>query len=120
GPEGEYRFVGVPAGQYRVEVEGNSEWTDKSSPAFTVGTRPVDLRPLGLPPAGAAAEEGEAPAEAGASPAEGPAMVEASAGVQDLVWMLMGGVALLPFHTSGARRSAPAARNSETGGHTAL
>src|SRR5262249_37388075 len=73
GPEGEYRFDGVPAGQYRVEVEGCSEWAGKASPAFTVGTRPVTLRPLGLPPVGAAAEEGEAPAEAGTPPARGQA-----------------------------------------------
>src|SRR5262249_8056577 len=73
GPEGEYRFDGVPAEQYRVEVEGCSEWAGKASPAFTVGTRPVTLRPLGLPPVGAAAEGGEAPAEAGTPPARGQA-----------------------------------------------
>ena len=113
GPEGEYRFDGVPAGQYRVEVEGDSEWAGKASPAFTVGTRPVTLSPLGLPPAEAAAEEGEAPAEAGAPPAEGPAAVEASTAVTDLVWMLLGGVTLQAFRSRRARRSAAAARGPE-------
>jgi hypothetical protein len=113
GPEGEYRFVGVPPGQYRVEAEGCSEWAGKASPAFTVGTKPVTLRPLGLPPAGAATEEGEAPAEAGAPPAEGPAAVEASTAVTDLVWMLLGGVTLPACRSRRARRSALAARGPE-------
>jgi hypothetical protein len=113
GPEGEYRFVGVLPGQYRVEAEGDSEWAGKASPAFTVGTRPVTLSLLGLPPVGAAAEEGEAPAEAGAPPAEGPAAVEAPTAVTDLAWLLLGGVTVQAVRSRRARRSAAAARGPE-------
>ena len=91
----------------------SEEGGQSDGPAFTVGTRPVTLSPLGLPPAGAAAEEGEAPAEAGAPPAEGPAAVEASTAVMDLVWMVLGGVTLQAFRSCRARRSAPAARGPE-------
>jgi hypothetical protein len=90
-------------------VEGDSEWAGKASPAFTVDTRPVTLRPLGLPPAEAAAEDGEAPAEAGAPPAEEPAAVE----VTDLVWLLLGGVTVQAFRSRRGRRSAPATRGPE-------
>jgi uncharacterized repeat protein (TIGR01451 family) len=104
-----------------IGLSNNSseEGGQSDGPAFTVGTRPVTLSPLGLPPAGAAAEEGEAPAEAGAPPAEGPAAVEASTAVTDLVWMLLGGVTLLggatlqAFRSRRARRSAPAAGGPE-------
>jgi hypothetical protein len=113
GPEGEYVFVGVPAGQYRVEVEGDSEWAGQVSPAFAVGTKPVTLSPLGEAPVVAVADPGEAPAEAGAPTAEGPAAVETSSAVTDLVWLLLGGVTVQAFRSRRARRSAPAARGPE-------
>ena len=66
GPAGEYRFVGAPAARDRVEAVACSEWAGTVVPAFTVGTEPVKLGPLALPPAGDAAEEGALPADEGA------------------------------------------------------
>jgi hypothetical protein len=113
GPEGEYRFVGVQPGQYRVEAEPCPVWEGAVSPAFTVHTGTVTVDPLGQPLSAEDAADGAAPAEADAPPAEGPAAVEASTAVTDLVWMLLGGVTLPAFRSRRARRSALAARGPE-------
>jgi hypothetical protein len=104
GPEGEYRFVGVPAGQYRVEAEAGPEWEGAVSQAFTVHTGTVTVDPLGQHPSGEAAEEGASPADKGASPAKEPA-APTTPKASDAVWMLLGAV-VPAFHRRRVRSSA--------------
>jgi hypothetical protein len=112
GAEGANRFVGVPAGRYRAEAEPSPEWAGALAGALTVGTEPVTLGPLGLPPAGNAGEEGALPAEAGVPAEERPGTaVSTAAGTY---WALLG--ATLPtFRSRKDRRSAAeAARHGGT------
>ena len=104
GPEGEYRFAGVPAGQYWVEAEPSPDWDGAVSPAFTVDSEPVTAEPLGLPPAVKALEEGALPADEGAPSAEEPT----SFGAKDAVWVLLG-AALPAFRSRQDRRPAATA-----------
>jgi hypothetical protein len=103
GPEGEYHFAGVKPGRYRVEAAPSPKWGGKVSPAFTVSTGTVTEDPLGLPPAGDAAEEGGLPPAEGALPAE----TSASFAAADALWVLLG--AALPA-VNGTRGRRPAAR----------
>src|SRR5262249_60039790 len=61
GPEGEYLFERVPAGQYRVEAERWPEWAGAVSSAFTGHPGTVRVDPLGKPPVAAAVAVGAAP-----------------------------------------------------------
>jgi hypothetical protein len=111
GPEGKYLFVGVPAGRYRVEAEGCSEWASAVTPAFAVGKERVTVAPLGLAPAETVADEAESPAEAVVPSAEGSAAVEGATARADAVWLLLGGVALATvLGRTDRRSSARAAR----------
>jgi hypothetical protein len=106
GAEGANRFVGVPAGRYQAEAEPSPEWAGAVAGAFTVGTEPVALEPLGLPSAGNAGEEGALPAGAGVPSSEGTAPPDSTAA--DAYWALLG--AILPiFHSRKDRRSAASA-----------
>jgi hypothetical protein len=58
GAEDANRFVGVPAGGYRVEADPGLDWEGAVSLPFTVGTGSVTVDPLALPPSGDAADEG--------------------------------------------------------------
>jgi hypothetical protein len=97
--KGEYLFLDVSPGQYRVEVEEDAEFSGAGSPAFGVAAGVVKVvDPLGLPPAEDAAEEGAWP-EDGDSPS-----VDAS----NAYWALLG-AALPIFHSWKGRRPAAAA-----------
>jgi hypothetical protein len=106
GAEGANRFVGAPAGRYRVEAVACPEWAGTVSPTSTEGTEPVKSAPLTPRPAGDGAEEGALPAEAGVASEEGPATPVSTA--VKTFWALLG-AALPIFHSRKARRKAAAA-----------
>jgi hypothetical protein len=101
GPEGEYRFVGAPAARDRVEAVAYSEWAGTVVRAFTVGTEPVKLGPLALPPAGDAAEEGALPGDEGAPATE----------AADAYWALLGAALPIFLSRKDRRSAAEAARH---------
>jgi 1-phosphatidylinositol phosphodiesterase len=95
GPDGEYRFAGVPAGRYRVETESGPAWAGAASAVFAVDAEAVTVDPLALPPVGDAVEKDSSPTVEGTS----------SLKALDAYWALLG-AALPIFHNRKDRRSA--------------